>query len=125
MKKILILDDEERIREILRKSLTNEGYEVIETSNAIAAHEILKNKNIDLILLDIKMPKVSGSVMFDVIEQFYTNLKVIVTSVYPLDVQKRAVPRACDYYDKSQGVEVLLLKIKTALKNGNDQQNND
>jgi DNA-binding NtrC family response regulator len=120
MKKILVIDDEERIREILRRFLIHEGYKVIEASSTIDAHKILKTENIDLILLDIKMPKVSGSVMYDVIERFHTNLKVIVTSVYPLYVQKRVIPGACDYYDKSQGIEILLQKIKIVLKNGNN-----
>ena len=117
MKKILVLDDEDRIRNIYVKLLTLEGYTVTEAPTALDAHEILKREPMDLILLDIKMPKVSGSVMYDVIEQFHSNLKVIVASVYPLDVQKRAVPGACDYYDKSEGIEVLLKKIKTALGN--------
>jgi len=123
MKRILVLDDEERMREILRRLLTHEGYEVIEASNAVDAHDILKTENMDLILLDIKMPKVSGSVMYDVIEQFHANLKVIVTSVYPLDVQKRVIPGACDYYDKSQGTEILIQKIKMVLENGNNPAN--
>ncbi|MBN2372935.1 response regulator [bacterium] len=115
MKRILVLDDEERIRNIYKKLLTLEGYEVIEAATAMHAHEILKREPVDLILLDIKMPKVDGSIMYDVIEQFHSRLKVIVSSVYPLEVQKRVVPRACDYYDKSEGNEVLLSKIRNCL----------
>ena len=53
----------------------------MEVSSAIDAHEILKKENFDLMLLDIKMPKINGSVIYDVIEQFHRNLKVIVSSV--------------------------------------------
>jgi DNA-binding NtrC family response regulator len=117
MKKILILDDEDRIRRIYKELLVNEGYEIIEASTALEAHATLKSSDIDLILLDIRIPKVSGSVMYDVIEQFFKELKVIVSSVYPIDLQKRIIPGAYDYYDKSQGTELLLQKVKKALEN--------
>ena len=123
MKKILILDDEERIRKIYVNLLTLEGFEVIEASTALNAHEILKSEHVDLMLLDIKILKVSGSVMYDVIDQFHHQLKVIVTSVYPLDIQKRIIPGACDYYDKSQGIELLLKKVKLALQTGKSEGN--
>ena len=115
MKKILVMDDEDRIRNIYVRLLTLEGYKVTGAQTALDAHDILKRESMDLILLDIKMPKVSGSVVYDVIEQFHRNLKVIVASVYPLEIQKRAVPGAWDYYDKSEGIEILLNKVKMAL----------
>lgn len=122
MKKILVLDDEERIREIYVRLLTSEGYHVMEASSAVDANEILKRENFDLMLLDIKMPNVNGSVIYDVIEQFHRNLKVIVASVYPLDVQKRMIPDAYDYYDKSQGINLLVRKINRALGNGSYEE---
>lgn len=122
MKKILVLDDEERIRDIYVKILTSEGYLVRAAPSAIDAYEILKRENFDLMLLDIKMSKVNGSVMYDVIEQFHKNLKVIVSSVYPLNVQKRVIPGAYDYYDKSQGIGLLIRKIKRAFGNGSYEE---
>ena len=122
MKKILVLDDEERIREIYVRLLTSEGYQVMEAPSAVDAHEILKRENFDLMLLDIKMPNLNGSAMYDVIEQFHRNLKVIVASVYPLDVQKRMIPDAYDYYDKSQGINLLVRKINRALGNGSYEE---
>jgi len=122
MKKIIVLDDEERIREIYVRLLTSEGYRVKEAPSAIDAHEILKREKFDLMLLDIKMPKVNGSEIHDVIEQFHKNLKVIVASIYPLDVQKRVIPGAYDYYDKSQGISLLVEKIRRALGNGSYEE---
>lgn len=118
MKRILVLDDEEMMRGILRKLLVSEGYDVMEASNAHTAHEILKRENMDLVLLDIKMPDVSGSELYAIIEQFHRTLRVIVTSVYPLDVQRQIIPGACDYYDKAQGIDLLIAKIKRALIDG-------
>ena len=114
---VLVVDDEASIRDSLRSVLEYEGYNVLDASRGPQALDLLKTERVDAVLLDIKMPKVNGSVMYDVIEQFHRSLKVIVASIYPLDVQKRVIPGACDYYDKSQGTELLVRKVNNALQN--------
>jgi len=118
MKKILVVDDEERIREIYTKLLTDEGFSVMAAPNVWDANEILKKDQIDLVLLDIKMPQADGSVLYDAMQLFHRESRVIVTSVYALDEQKRIIKEAADYFDKSQGLEILLTKVKNILKNG-------
>ena len=54
---VLIVDDEEDIRELIKIYLINEGFKVITACNGIEALEKLKNYDIDLIILDIMMPK--------------------------------------------------------------------
>ena len=117
MEKILVVDDKKRIRNIYRKLLTAEGFSVIEASNADQANEIVKRERIDLMLLDIKLPEVKGDVLFEITQCFHKQIKIIVASVYPLDEQKCIIEGASDYYDKSQGVEILLRKIKDILHN--------
>lgn len=118
MEKILVIDDEKKIRDIYKNLLEGEGYKVIEAPNANYANEVLVREEADLVLLDIKMPNVDGGVMYDVIKMFHRGSKVIVSSVYPFEEQRRIIPTADDYYDKSQGTEVLLAKIKKVLSNG-------
>ena len=60
MDKILIVDDELAIREMLRFSLTRNGYEVMEAANAQQAKQAIKKNYPDLILLDIMLPDQSG-----------------------------------------------------------------
>jgi len=61
MNTVLVVDDEEDIREVIKIYLTSEGLNVITASDGIAALEELKNNNkVDLILLDIMMPKLDG-----------------------------------------------------------------
>lgn len=115
MERILVVDDEEKIRRVYLSLLETEGYEVFEAPNAIDANEILKREHIDLILLDIKMPEVDGSILYYVMQLFHKGVKVIVTSVYPIDEQKNIIKDANGYYDKSQGTQVLLKKIKKVL----------
>lgn len=57
---ILVVDDEEDIREVIEIYLINEGLEVITACDGLEALEILKSKNIDLVILDIMMPKLDG-----------------------------------------------------------------
>ena len=117
MKNILIVDDDRKIRELYARLLVSEGFDVVEAANAEYGHdEILRRENIDLILLDIEMPVARGDILYETIRAFHKNVKVIVTSVYPLDEQERIIPEAADYYDKSYGIDVLLSKIKKVLK---------
>lgn len=117
MKKILIIDDEERIRGLYSKLLKTEGFNVREASSASDANEILKQDNIDLVLLDIKMPEVDGGTFYEAMRLFHKKTKVIVTSVYSLGEQKEIITGAENYHDKSEGYEILVAKVKEALEN--------
>ena len=58
--KILIVDDEERIRNVIKEYISMEGYSFIEAKNGIEALDIIENETIDMIILDIMMPKLDG-----------------------------------------------------------------
>ena len=115
MNTILVIDDEVRIRDLYRILLSSEGYQVLEAMNADSANEILKTQPVDLVLLDLRMPQASGSVLFDVMKLFHRKVKVIVSSVYHVEQQKRLAAGATDYFDKSQSFQELFSKIETAL----------
>ncbi|MDD5526713.1 MAG: response regulator, partial [Candidatus Omnitrophica bacterium] len=112
MTRILIVDDEEKVRNMYNAMLVNEGFEVLNASDAMQASCILNKETVDIMLLDIKMPRVYGSVFYDIMKVFHKEVKVIVASVYPVEEQKEMVKGAADYYDKSQGLDLLLEKIK-------------
>jgi two-component system OmpR family response regulator len=114
--KILIVDDEERIRSIFRKLMQREGFDVIEAANAGDAYEMVLTNQVDLILLDINMLEVDGTVLFEVVHLFCQKAKVIVTSVYPIEDQKRLIKGAEDYYDKSDSLQVLIRKVRQLMK---------
>ena len=59
-KKILIVDDEEKIRELINKYLVNEGFDVIEAADGYQALELAVSENPDLIVLDWLLPGISG-----------------------------------------------------------------
>lgn len=60
IKNILVIDDESEIRELLKIYLKNHGYNILEASNGLDALSIFCDKDIDLVLVDIMMPKLDG-----------------------------------------------------------------
>ncbi|HQP09768.1 MAG TPA: response regulator [Candidatus Omnitrophota bacterium] len=117
MVRILIVEDEEKVRKMYTEILKNEGYHVTDVPDAVQANEALYRDYFDVMLLDIKLPQVYGSILFDVMQMFHKRIKVIVASVYPIEEQKRIIKNATDYYDKSQGVDILLEKVKNVARN--------
>ena len=106
--------------------MTTEGRNFLETvgskifdvylaADAVEATNIIIRKNMDVILLDIKMSRVDGRQLWDIINEYDPGLKIIVASVYPVEKQKRMIPNAANYYDKSQGMMMLLEKVTNAL----------
>lgn len=57
---ILVVDDEEDVRDLLRKFLTRRGYEVATVGDGEAAIEAIRNNAPDIVLLDIRLPKIDG-----------------------------------------------------------------
>lgn len=86
--RILVADDEEEIRDLLRLYLEKEGYEVLEASDGQEAIEILQQQeDIAMLILDIMMPKKDG---FHVLKEFrlHSNLPVIILSARTSDSDK-------------------------------------
>jgi len=122
MKRILIIDDERRIGQSYTVLLTEEGFEVKHASSAQEATNFLIREHFDLVLLDIKMPGVDGKVMYEVIREFDRHMKVIVSSVYPIEEQVQSILGASAYHNKSQGVDILVDKIKEVLSGGDSKE---
>ena len=117
MKTILIVDDEKKIRSLYGRLLEREGFNVVLAKNAEIAHEKLLSQPVDVVLLDINLTDtVDGSVLHDVMEAFFKKTAVIVASVYPVAEQKKRVKGAADYYDKAEGIQGLIRKVKAVLE---------
>ncbi len=71
---ILVVDDEDALREVLSDELANQGFNIAQAADGEKAINVLKAQKFDLVLLDIKMPKVDG---FEVLKYVKTNLPVI------------------------------------------------
>lgn len=84
---ILIADDEEEIRDLLRLYLEKDGYEILEASDGIQALELVRKNTVSLVLLDVMMPGLDG---FHVLQQLRRekNIPVIILSARSADSDK-------------------------------------
>ncbi|MBQ5357250.1 MAG: response regulator, partial [Oscillospiraceae bacterium] len=79
MSRILIVDDELRVRDLIKKYAKFEGYEVCEASNGLKALEICKNSKPDIIIMDVMMPELDGFSACLEIRKF-SNVPIIMLS---------------------------------------------
>ena len=122
MKNVLLLEDEGRIRQLYVRLLTAVGLYVLEAENADQATQVLVKHPLDLVLLDLNIPQINGQEMFDIIKEYNPDLKVITFSASSVNQQKRLVPFADDYFDKSDGPYTLLERIDQVLFSSQDQK---
>ena len=86
--KILVVDDEDRMRKLVRDFLVRKQYEVVEASNGEEAVDVFVESNdIDLIILDVMMPKMNGYELTKKIREI-TNIPIIILSAKTLDSEK-------------------------------------
>ena len=116
--KILVCDDEENIRESVKLILDDEPYLQAFATNGREVIKKVKEFKPDIIILDIKMPKLSGLDAIEQIKAINPNVKIIMISGYEQpDVIKEALSRgASDYLPKSFSGRQLKDAIKRILK---------
>lgn len=109
MKKILVVDDEKPIREMLRKFLTKKGYEVFDADNGDDAVRVVQEKSPHIVLLDIRMPKTDGLEVLKKIKAVNPDTGVImVTAVSETEIAERCMEQgAFDYMTKPICLEYL------------------
>jgi len=79
-RQILVVDDEDQIRDVLRRTLEKSGYDVTEASNGQEAIDILQEQQFDLVLADILMPKKDGLEVIMFIQREQPAVKCIAIS---------------------------------------------
>lgn len=78
MAKILVVDDDPHIRELVRVFLTKEGFNVLEASDGKSALTLLESEKVDLIILDIMMPNMDGWELCRELRTYYSDLLPIL-----------------------------------------------
>jgi two-component system response regulator PilR (NtrC family) len=116
---ILIVDDEDIIRESLSFVLSKEGYRVREAPNGLAALEILKEDSIDLVVTDLEMPEMKGIELLEQVSRFSPEtLVVIITAYGSIDTAIQALRKgAVDYILKPVEFDELIVKVGRLLAN--------
>ncbi len=118
MKKILIIDDEVNVAQLLSKFLTRNGFEVSAASSGTSGLEYLKNSEFDLVLCDFRLEDTDGREMLKKIKKHYPQTGVIIITGYS-DI-KMAVELikmgAYDYISKPLYPDEILNTINKALE---------
>ena len=119
MSKILIIEDEEAIRRVLVKILTeeNKDYQVSESEDGLAGIELIKASDFDLILCDIKMPKMDGVEVLEAVKKIKPEIPIVMISGHgDLDTAVNTMRLgAYDYISKPPDLNRLLNTIRNAL----------
>ena len=116
MKKILIIEDEEPIRELIKLNLTLAGFETLEACDGKEGLELINNEKIDLILLDIMLPQLDGYELLPSITE--KNIPVIILTAKDglKDKVKGLGLGADDYVTKPFEAMELIARIKAVLR---------
>lgn len=114
--RILFVDDEARFRDTCCRLLTGRGYDVITAENGQIALDILSKSRVDIILLDLKIPVMSGEEVLEVIAKEYSDIPVvIITGNGTIDTAVECMKKgAYDFLTKPFQVDQLLFIITRA-----------
>ncbi len=121
MSQILIIDDEKAIRKTLTEILSYEGYKIEEASDGEEGLKKFKEKNYDVVLCDIKMPKLDGIEFLDKAREINPDIPVIMISGHgTIETAVEAVKKgAYDYIAKPPDLNRLLITIRNATDKTN------
>jgi two-component system, NtrC family, response regulator PilR len=124
--RILVVDDERSMRELLAIVLRREGYEVLLAENGRGAIDMLEREPVDLLISDIKMPDLSG---VDVLRAAKTIdqdiLGIMITAFASTETAVEAMRLgACDYLSKPFDIDLLKMKVREKIENRQLRQEN-
>ena len=115
---ILVVDDDKNTRRLLKAVLETEGYTVSTAENGEAALEVMDTEVIDLVVLDIMMPKMNGYEFTKTLRDVDNNLPILMVSAkqMPEDKKQGFLVGTDDYITKPIDEEEMLLRIKALLR---------
>jgi len=123
MKTLLLIDDDERLAHPLKTFFSQHGYDLLSETHPLEALKFLRNKSVDLVILDIMLPEIDGFETCRRIRQF-SNIPIIMLTARG-DVMDRVVGLelgADDYLPKPFEPRELVARIQNILKRSNPQQ---
>jgi DNA-binding NtrC family response regulator len=118
MPRILIIDDERSIRSTLKEILEYEKYEIVEANDGAEGLQLLKKEDFDLVMCDIKMPKMDGMEVLSAASELKPDLPFIMISGHgSIDTAVEATKKgAYDFLQKPPDLNRLLITVRNALE---------
>jgi two-component system, NtrC family, response regulator PilR len=124
--RILVVDDERSMRELLAIVLKREGYDVLLAENGRGAIEILEREPVDILISDIKMPDLSGVDVLRAAKKIDQDiLGIMITAFASTETAVEAMRLgACDYLSKPFDIDLLKMKVREKIENRQLRQEN-
>jgi two-component system response regulator PilR (NtrC family) len=124
--RVLVVDDERSMRELLSIVLRREGYDVLLAESGRAAVEILEREPLDLLISDIKMPDLSGVEVLRAAKRIDQDMLVIMITAFASTETAVEAMRlgACDYLSKPFDIDLLKMKVREKIENRQLRQEN-
>ncbi|MCS6883890.1 MAG: response regulator [Acidobacteriota bacterium] len=114
---ILVVDDEEMLRELIVEALSDAGYNVVAAENGKEAVDIYRKTRVDLVILDMIMPEMNGAEAFREIRSINPSAKVLLSSGYSQEAEAQSIlsEGALGFLQKPYAIGDLLAKIRSVL----------
>lgn len=120
VKKILIVDDEKFVTDTLEGFFHSKGYQIFKAEDGQACLDIIKSENLDLVLLDIKLPKVDGIEILKLLRRDYPLVRVIIMTAYDMEYKTVVDSIGCDaFFVKPLLIDELTVKVEELLTQKN------
>ena len=121
--RILLVEDEEQLRKIIKMNLEMEGFEVIATDNGRIALELTDQQHFDLMILDVMLPEVNGFQMCEQVRLRNAKVGIIIVSAKDTSLDRITGLKlgADDYLTKPFNLEELLLRVHNLLKRSTEE----
>ncbi|MDO7908225.1 response regulator transcription factor [Paenibacillus sp. JX-17] len=117
MKRILVVDDDEHIRTLLRYVLTKEGYRLLEAGDGLEAVQYLEAEAVDLTIIDVMMPHMGGLELCEHIREHYDIPIIMLTAKDQLTDKEQGYLRGTDdYVTKPFEPEELVFRVKALFR---------
>ena len=124
MAKILIADDERNILLVVQRLLNENGYETAEATNGLAALELFQTQFIDLIITDLRMPRMDGMTFLNEVKKLDPEIPVIILTAYASDETAIGTMKGRVFVclTKPFKADELLSTVERALGTGKDKK---
>jgi len=114
---ILVVDDEESIRDIMQRAIKNAGYHCTTAGNVEEALQALEETSIDVVITDIVMPGASGITLLEKVKEKYSADVMVMTGFSEgLKYEEIIEKGACDFIQKPVSTKELLVRLKRVVR---------
>lgn len=115
---ILVVEDDKNTRKLLSTILKNHGYNTVEAQDGVEALNVLEHNHVDLMVLDVMMPRMDGFSLTQTLRDGGSQLPILMLSAKQnvVDIKQGFVVGIDDYLTKPFDFDVLLLRIKALLR---------